>query len=116
MLCEQTRRREEFRPPTAYRGSIGPLRNELLLDSGRRCRTLRPPPVLARRLPIPRRCHSVSTARRPANVVLRTATAWFIGGLTVGRSAASRASEASGPSEGEGGESAARMRWTPPLT
>ena len=39
-----------------------------------------------------------------------------VGRLTVGRSAASRASEASGPSESEGGESAARMRWTPPLT
>src|SRR5438067_2182505 len=39
-------------------------------------------------------------------VIGKALCAW-VSGLTVGRSAASRASEASGPSEGEGGESAA---------
>ena len=43
-------------------------------------------------------------ARQTARLICSAVTS---GCLTVGRSAASRASEASGPSEGEGGESAA---------
>jgi hypothetical protein len=60
------------------------------------------------RTPTPRHDSSASLSADPrAASFMKAAWAQRLSRLTVGRSAASRASVASGPSEGEGGESAA---------